>query len=274
MTFRVWERIRDWVLLFSLLASALGIMLAQNTAMVRALRATALETTSWVEARFAWVGGYFRALEENNQLRSENIYLSSQVARTREAQIENSRLRRLLGFRDTTSLDLTPAQIVSKDITEKYLLTIDVGSADGVDVGMAVVDDRGIIGKIVLVSPNYSRVMPYLNPDFRVPVRVLPIMAEGNLRWEGVDRSRLLLEHVSRTEQVLRGQLVVTSGYSASFPAGFPVGFVDSVSTQPGRNELQISVVPTSPIDEARYVFVVKDNPDPERIELEEEVIR
>ena len=275
MNFRLWERIRDWVILFGLLAVAVVLMIAQNTSMVRAIRATALESTAWVEARFAWAGGYFRAWDENSRLRAENILLSSQVARTREAQLENDRLRRLLGFRDTTSIDLYPARIVAKDITgQQNLLTIDVGSNDGVEVGMAVVDDRGIIGKVVLVSANYSRVMPYLNTDFRVPAKVLPLQAEGNIRWEGEDRSRLLLEHVSRTEPVLRGQLVVTSGYSATFPAGFPIGYVDSVATRRGRNELVIYVAPSSPLNKVEYVFVVRERPDPEQLEIDQQILR
>lgn len=275
MNFRFWERIRDWVILLGLLSVAVVLMIAQNTSMVRAVRATALESTAWVEARFAWAGGYFRALEENSRLRAENINLSSQVARTREAQIENDRLHRLLGFRDTTSFDLYPARIVAKDVTgQQNLLTINVGSNDSVEVGMAVVDDRGIIGKVVLVSPNYARVMPYLNTDFRVPAKVLPLQAEGNVRWEGEDRSRLLLEHVSRTEPVLRGQLVVTSGYSATFPAGFPIGYVDSVATRRGRNELAIYVAPTSPIGKAEYVFVIREKPDPEQMEIDQEILR
>ena len=270
MPFRLWERIQDWVLLIALLGLALGMLLSRNQPVVRGMRTVALEGVSWVEARFAWVGGYFRALEENQALREQNIELSSQVARSRSAQRENERLRRLLAVADTARYTLLPARIIAMDITQTYnLITLDVGSEDGVEVDMAVVDENGIIGKVVLTSPRYARVMPYMHPDFRVPATILPIGATGVVQWDFNYRHHLIMRYISRTERVLRGQLVVTSGYSGIFPAGYAVGYVDSLATQTGRNEMQIFLSPSSPIEKAEYVFVVRDRPDPQRLTLE-----
>ncbi len=270
MPFRLWERIQDWVLLFGLLALSVVLLITRNEPAVRGLRAASLELVSVVEARFAWVGGYFRALDENETLRRQNIEFSSEVARSREAQRENERLRRLLSMADTSKFALQPARIISMDINQAYnYLTINVGRNDSVDVDMAVVDENGIIGKVILVSDNYARVMPYNNPNFRVPATILPIGATGVVRWDPDHRHRLLMDYVSRTERVLRGQLVVTSGFSGIFPPGYSVGYVDSTATETGKNEMQIILYPSSPIDKAEYVFVVLQKPDPEQIALE-----
>jgi rod shape-determining protein MreC len=271
MTNRWWERIQDWVLLFVLLTTSMIVLVAQNQPVVRSLRAGALEITSVVEQQFAWVGGYFRALDENDILRQENIVLSSEVARSREAVYQNVRLQRLLGFQDTTSFPLMPARVIARDITpERNFITLNVGSNDSVRVGMAVVDERGVIGRVYDVSANYALVMPYLNTDIRIPGKIQSLQANGIVRWEGVDRDRLLMEYVSRTEPVLKGHLVVTSGASGSFPAGYPIGFVDSVATLPGRNQLRIMLTPTSPVDQADFVFVVLKEASDEQIELQE----
>lgn len=270
MYIRLWDRLRDWVLLAVLLAVALVLLLAFNTPVVRGLRATALEGTAWVESHFAWAGGYFRALDENELLREENIILSSEVARSREAQLENERLRRLLGFRDTTALPLHPARIVAKDITRNSYLILNAGRRDSVAVGMPVIDERGVLGKVVLVSEHYSKVMPYLHNGFRLPVKVQPSQASGILRWDGERRDRLVIDFIVKTERVEKGQLVVTSGYSGIFPAGLPVGLVDSVSARAGRNELGIQVTPASPLSAAEYAFVLLMKPDPERLQLAE----
>ena len=270
MPFRLWERIQDWVLLFGLLALSVLLLLTQNQPAVRGMRAASLEVVARVEAQFAWIGGYFRALDENETLRRQNIEFSSEVARSREAQRENERLRRLLGLADTSRFALQPARIVAMDINQAYnFLTIDIGSADSVRVDMAVVDENGIIGKVILASDNYARVMPYNNPNFRVPATILPIGSTGVVRWDPDHRHRLVMDYVSRTERVLPGQLVVTSGFSGIFPPGYSVGYVDSTATQSGRNEMQIFLYPASPIDKAEYVFVVLEQPDPERIVLE-----
>jgi rod shape-determining protein MreC len=267
---RVWDRIRDWVMLFGFLATAVVLMLAQNQPLVRGLRAAALEGTAWLEARFAWAGGYFRALQENEVLREENILLSSEVARSREAMIENERLHRMIGFRDTTALQLLAARVIDKDETgEQQYLTLDVGTEDSVAVGMAVVDERGIIGKVVLTSEHYARVMTYYNTEFRAPAKIQPLQASGIVRREGDRTDRLLLEHIVKTEPVQKGQLVVTSGFSGTFPPGYPVGVVDSISAATGRNALSIYVLPAAPISNAEHAFVILQLPEPELLELQ-----
>ena len=275
MTFRLWDRIRDWVILGVLLAVSLLTLLTQNQPVLRGLRAEALEVTASVEAQFAWAGGYFRALRENEVLREENAILSSQVARSREAILENERLRRLIGYADTTRLNLKSARIINKDITQQQnFLTLDVGAADSVEIDMAVIDERGVLGKVVLVSERYSRVMPYLNTDLRIPSKIQPFQAFGIVRWEGGSADRLRIDHVVKTEPVERGQLVVTSGFSSVFPPGLPVGVIDSVSARTGRNELSVTLTPAASLSNAEHAFVILRRPDPERLLLEDDPVR
>lgn len=249
-------------------------MLAQNEPIVRSLRGTALNTTAWVESHFAWVGRYLQAIEENEDLREENIQLSSSVARSREALYENERLRSMVAFMDTSRHDLLPARVVGKDITrQQNYVTLDVGSSHNVQEGMAVVDERGVIGRVVFVSENYSRVMPYLNVDFRLPARVQEVRSEGVVRWEGSRFDHLLMEHVVKTDPVEPGHLVVTSGYSGTFPAGYPIGVVDSVAFRTGRNERYVYIRPSSPLDKVRFAFVILELPDEELVALEQQQI-
>lgn len=258
MTRTLWGRLQDWIALGLCLVASLAVLLARNEPIMIGMRATSLEATSWVESKMSWAGRFFGALGENEQLRTDNIELAAEVARSREAVQENERLRQMLGFRDTLDAPLHLSKIVGKDLGQQQnFFTIDAGSRDSVQVGMAVLDERGILGKVVLVSEKYARVMAYLNTDFRVPVRVLPIGAEGIVRWDGRSADRLVLDNVSRTEPVREGMLVVTSGISSVFPAGFPVGRVESVQARAGRNALDIELSPASPVNRARFAFVV-----------------
>jgi len=257
----------DALLLVVVLGLSLTLLLLHNEPVLRGLRALTLELSSRAEARLAWAGHYFRALEENERLRAENIRLAGELARAREALSANERLTRLLALRDSLSpLPVRAARIISRDITrQRNYLTIDAGRNDGVLPGMAVVDDRGIIGTVLLVTPHYARVLPYLNTDFRVAARIQPIGTAGIVRWDGEQPDRLLMEFVSRTEPVQPGMLVVTTTYSGIFPPGFPVGRVAEVTRQPGLNTLRIYLEPASPLGQASYVFVILRPPDPER---------
>ena len=149
-------------------------------------------------------------------------------------------------------------------------------TAGPIDVGRqrrrvkeGVLDERGILGKVIQVSENYAQVMSYLNMDFRVPAKVQPSQAQGIVRWEGINRGELLLEHVIKTESVQQGNLVVTSGYSSVFPPGYPIGIVEQVLPQPGKNQLLVYIKPTSPIDVVEHAFVVLEEAPAERLELE-----
>lgn len=269
---KLWDRIGDWVILFLLLIIAGLFLQWRNEPAVRGLRARSLEAAAGIENRLAWVGDYLTALEENSRLRSDNIRLSSQLARSREAEIENDRLRRLLALRDTIAAETLAAEIISKDLTrQRNLLTINVGRNDGVEQDMAVVDERGVIGKVVLASSRFARVMPYLNTEMRIPAKVQPSESPGIVRWDGDRRDRLIMEHVVKTEPVKKGQLVVASGYSQVFPRGYPVGRIDSVLVRPGRIELILYVTPLSDVEHAEHVFVLLSRQDPERIDLEEQ---
>lgn len=271
---KVWEKIRDWVVLAVLLLASVLTMLSLNQPLVRSLRATTLEITARIEHRFAWIGGYARALQENDELRRQNIQLSSEVARSRAARVRYQELASLLALRDSSRLDLRAARIVVKDIfRQKNTLTLDVGRRDSVAVGMPVLHSNGIVGTVVLVSEHYCRVMPFLNTEFRVPALVQPLQAEGIVRWDGERLDRLVMEHVIKTEPVAPGQRIVTSGHSDVFPPGRSIGRVDSVATQPGRNELQVYVTPAVSLPDIHHAFVVLQQPNQERVAIDQQPI-
>jgi rod shape-determining protein MreC len=264
------SQIRDWTVLAFLLVISLVVTRNKNAELTRSLRAISLQITSRLESQFARAGEFVRALDENGEIRDRNIRLSSQVARLREAELENERLKNLLGMRDSLEAPTLPVRIISRDIhRQKNFLVIDAGSEHGIRRDMAVIDDRGILGKVVLTGERYALVQSYLNTDFRVPGMVIPIEALGIVRWDGARLDRLVLDFVVRTERVEHGQVVVTAG-SEIFPSGIPIGTIDSVSVRPGENLLQITVQPSAALGSARNAFVVLRSPDEEITRLKQ----
>ncbi|HEX8298021.1 MAG TPA: rod shape-determining protein MreC [Rubricoccaceae bacterium] len=267
----VWERSRETVVFVALLLVALVIFVGRNGPVLRAVRAASLAATAPVEGVFARVARFQGALGENDRLRATTAALSTDVARLREASAENAQLRRLLGFQDSLNVPRVVARVVAKDLTgQANLLTIDAGASQGVEAGMPVISERGIVGKVVLTSRNYAVVMPHQNTQFVVPATLDALGRDGVVRWDGEAFDRLTMEYVVKTEPVTRGMLVTTSRYSDVFPAGTPVGRVDTAYAARGRNDYIIHLTPASPISEVGYVYVLKVRPDPERILLEE----
>ncbi|MBO6576157.1 MAG: rod shape-determining protein MreC [Rhodothermales bacterium] len=269
---RFWERFADWILLFALVLVSLMVMLTVNQPMIQGLRARALEVSASVEHRLATAGRYMNALDENQRLRDENIRLSSRLALAREAEMENERLRGLLALPDSATGPRVAARVVGKDITrQRNVLVLDVGSRHGIQRGMAVIEPRGLVGVVELVSPNYSRVRSYLNPDFKTSVKIYPSLSDGLLERSPDRPDRLRVLHVSTDDDIRVGHRVVTSGYSQYFRPGIEVGTIDLLTTDESELFWSIQVAPSVPLSSVQHVFVVTQFPDFERIELEEQ---
>ncbi len=270
----LWYRLRDWIVLAACLLLSLGVLFEQNQPAVVGLRQVSLELTSGFESSFGWIGRYLTALDENARLREENVRMASDLSRTRGSAQEAARLRDQLAFVDTTEYRLLPVRVVSKGSGDQLnYFTIDAGSEDSVKVGMPVVDERGVLGSVVLTSGGYARVMPYLNTNFRASVRVLPIDAEGVVTWQGNRTDRLSLNFISRTEPIDTGMVVVTSPSSGTFPPGFVFGKVSSVEASSGQINLEVGIKPSARLDQARYAYVVLYLPDPDRLAIDSEEI-
>ena len=267
---QVWERSRDYVIFAALLLIGLVVFVSRNGPALRAARAASLALTAPVEGVFERSARFRQSLAENERLREETAALSADVARLREAAAENAQLRSLLQFEDSTEVRRVVGRVVAKEITEQTnLLTIDVGRRDSIEVGMPVINERGIVGKVVLVSDRYAVVMPHQNTQFRVPAVLGELGREGVVRWDGASFDRLTMEYVVKTEPVERGMLVTTSPFSGVFPAGVPVGRVDTAYAAAGRNDYIIHLTPAAPISQVGYVYVLLSRPDPERAILE-----
>jgi rod shape-determining protein MreC len=265
----LWYRLRDWIALAACLLLSVGVLFEENQPAVVGLRQTSLELTSAFEASFGWIGRYLTALDENERLREENIRMASELSRTRGSARDAERLRAQLAFVDTTEYDLLPVRVVSKSMSDQNYFTISAGTQDSVAVGMPVVDERGVLGRVVLTSGRYARVMPYLNTNFRASARVLPIDAEGVVTWDGNRPDRLTLNFISRTEPIDTGMVVVTSPSSGTFPPGFAFGKVSSVEASSGQINLEVGVEPSARLDQARYAYVVLYLPDPAQLAID-----
>ncbi len=266
---RLWERFADWFVLLGLVLVSVTVMLTANSPMISGLRARSLELSSRVEDRLAAAGRYLGALRENERLREENIRLSSELALTREAALENEGLRRLLSLPDSLTGRRVAARVVSKDITrQRNTLIISAGRSDGIEKNMAVIDPRGIVGVVELVSERHALVRSFLNPGFKTAVKIEPHLSDGILE-RSLDRpDRLRILHVPTTDPVARGQRVVTSGYSGIFRRGLSVGVIDSVGVDEGALFWQIRVEPATPLSMLQHVFILVEKPDFDRLEL------
>lgn len=187
-----------------------------------------------------------------------------------ELRNENEALKKLLGFSAGMELEHVPSRIIAGDPSNLFsTLTIDVGTYDGIRVGMVVTAFQdgffGLIGKVVSVGTRSSQVRPIVDPDNYVASRLQQGRWEGLVEGRGDENGELMMRYVRKTagSDIGINDLVVTSGMQSIYPPEIYIGRVKEVRSREYSNSLEIILTPTIDITRAEYVFVL-ENPTQE----------
>lgn len=169
----------------------------------------------------------------NASLRSENIRLS-------EVERENTDLRKFFKFaQEQPGLELRGAQIIGRNIGQEStnflnIILIDLGQVHGIRVGMPVVTDRGLVGRISGVNSSTSKVLLIADVNSAVPAQLQGSRAPGIIR--GTPQGNLLMDFIPQGVNIALGEVIQTSGLGGGFPKGIPIGQV----VQPIQSDIEI----------------------------------
>jgi rod shape-determining protein MreC len=234
-------------------------------------RAVIVGSIGWIQSAFAWIPNPVALKSENTALRELNLQLAVEVARSRQAIVENETMRKMMRLPQYTEHKLIAADIVGKTTTEqRNYATINRGKANGVREGMSCINDAGLVGIVIGASENYSVLELLINRDTRVSAKVLRTRVDGVIQWEG--ENILVLKNVPRSLDVRKYDVIVTSAYSSKYPANIVIGRVSTVEDEPNSLFHRIVVQPSVNFSTLEQVFIVDARPDPERIGLERKV--
>ena len=119
------------------------------------------------------------------------------------------------------------AHVINNSIHRAHnYITIDKGTRDSIKPEMGVVDQNGVVGIVNIVGENTARIISILNPDLRLSCKLKGSDNFGSLVWDGRNPNEAILEELPRHAEANIGDTIITSGYSAVFPEGIPVGIV------------------------------------------------
>jgi len=199
---------------------------------------------------------------ENESLREQLASLEQKVIDYQEAYVENLRLRRLLDFRSTLQAETIPAQVVLHDLTGWFqTLMVDKGFRDQIAPDMAVVNDEGIVGRILDVSDRYARVLLVTDPGSSIDAIIQRNRVRGVL--SGKDVNTCVLKYVRGNLDVQIGDLVVTSGKDGIFPKGLRLGTVQGVYKDPLDLFQRIEVKPLIRLSTLEELLIIKRDMSP-----------
>jgi rod shape-determining protein MreC len=197
-------------------------------------------------------------IEENESLRGELLLSRRQLQLLESLVSENNRLRALQDSASVVQGDVLPAEIIniSPDPFSKRIL-INKGAREGVFVGQALLDANGLMGQVVEVLPFTSWVLLITDSHHVTPVQVNRNGERALARGSRTTASELELEFVTQTQDVVAGDLLVSSGMGQVYPKDYPVARVTSVFVDPGQPYVQIKANPLAQIESTRNVMLV-----------------
>jgi rod shape-determining protein MreC len=177
----------------------------------------------WLGSATDWIGDYFDAVDENRRLKRKVAQLEAVRDNAIALQNINRRYEALLNIRTQPPIDMVTARLVSESrgpFANAEL--IDAGSDKGVRIGNPVINEQGLVGRVMGVSPGVSRVLMLTDVASRTPVLIDRTDARAILSGDGGANPKL--DFLRGTDEVREGDRIMTSGDGGMLPRGLAVG--------------------------------------------------
>lgn len=235
-------------LVFIALEVAAFLLISMNNAYPRSsILSTANDFVAWQHAQISEINSYFGLKRQNEQLAAENAAL-----RNRISSMESTENDAPIRYENAKVVQMTT------DRLHNYL-TINRGAKDGIQSKQGVRNEDGAVGIVRTVGRNYSVVQPLINTHTNLSCRFAKNGYIGTLQWDGKDSRFALLTDVAAHMVVNQGDTIITSGLSAAFPEGIPVGIVENSTLKEGDSYYTIRVRLHTNFKRLKYVEVIQN---------------
>ena len=179
----------------------------------------------WFGHASDYVGGYFFAVSENRRLKRELADLQPWRDQAIALKNVNARYEAMLGIRPEPPVAMQTARsIMDSRGPFSNARLIDAGSDTGVKVGNPVINEHGLVGRVVGTSSGVSRMLLVTDVASQIPVLVDRTDARAILKGDGSDNPRLEFMRGVGSAQV--GDRILSSGDGGGMPRGVPIGVV------------------------------------------------
>lgn len=203
---------------------------------------------------------YLTCLKENK----ENLKSDLILAEKDELKRTLKELQKLLSLKDVfVDYDLIQAMVINRDVSGWFnTLTIDKGRKDGLREDMIAIDNEGLIGRIIKTTYLTSELKLITAPDLNNQISVAIINEEeviyGLLKGYDLNKRALVIEDVIDSNQLKKGNQVITSGFSTLYPKGILIGNVLKIVTDEYGLSKIIYVKPQANFINLNFVNILK----------------
>lgn len=205
-----------------------------------------------------------KVLEENEKLKEQNAELTNQLMIAKIEQYELENLRELFNLSEKyPTYEKVAANVIAKDSGNWFAsFTINRGEKDGLEPGMNVIADGGLVGIITDVGPNYAKVRSIIddanNVSAMVPSTGDNFNVSGNLKTMNESMVITFSELRDAENLVKVGDPVLTSYVSDQYHQGILIGYISSIENGPNNLTKIGTITPVADFERLEDVLVIK----------------
>lgn len=206
--------------------------------------------------------------KENEELRAEIAELEYEVQQGEEARIRWEELKSAFYIQDTfENYHIHGAAVLTRESDEWFsVIRVNVGTKNGIDSSngsYAVVDARmNLVGRVMTTDVDSSKILPLLHEGFTVSAKVnevngavVLVTGDVTLKNEGL----CVVTRIPANIILKPGDELVTSGEGGLFPAGIPIGTIESFDNS-DPDHPTATLRPYVSISDIKDVFIMVPN--------------
>ena len=210
------------------------------------------------------VTNYFQLVEVNERLRKENALLKDKVYNRYESF-------KYLKKSYKNKFEAVESIVINNTINQtKNFLTIDIGTNEGVAVGMGVVGEEGVLGRVYAVNDNYSTITSILHSDVNTSVKVGKYGVLASMKWNADNFRHMKINYLTKHAKVEKGDSVYTSGYNSIYPEGIYLGRIIDIGVEEDKSFYDVKMDLANDFSQVKYAYVVVNKRLEEIKEVEE----
>jgi rod shape-determining protein MreC len=206
-----------------------------------------------------WYSAAAAIKDENEGLQRQRIELAQVNSNAAQLAAENAQLRRLMGVFDKA---VDQPAIVVEVLYEpanafNRRLVFNKGSRAGIAPGMPVIDEGGVVGQVIRVTPMSSEAAMLTDEVVSIPVQIL----RNGLRliaFGSTSPGKVEVRYFSSDADIRQGDMLVTSGIGGVFPPGLAVAKIESVERNASTGFARAEAQPSSHPERYRHFLVLQ----------------
>lgn len=203
--------------------------------------------------------GYFYlvgAREENRKLHHTLDLARANLTALREADLANRRLKDLLDFKQSLEPPVVAGNVVASNPNAWFkTVVIDKGERGGLRTGQPVVTQNGAVGRVVELAPHYAKVLLLIDYNSSIDAMVQRSRVRGILTGNSTNICRL--KYVLKHDDLVEGDVLITSGLGGVFPKGLKLGTVIRVRKMDHGLFLEVDVRPSVNFNKLEEVLII-----------------